>query len=429
MKKVLSLLLVTTFVFSFSACSKENASSNIGSSTTVQTEIENTSGTTENNTINGNSSTIEMPSGNTSTTSAKTSTLVQTESTKNNVENNTTGNSKKINLSNYVSVKFSGKNLAGYASVTFDKEKFLLDNIKKISFNQKNLQVYKELYGNGNEDVSAANAIIKYISVGLDKHSKLSNGDTVKVVWKINTEKVETYFKWDYVCGSKSFTVTGLKDAATFDPFEKLEVTFSGIAPYGTAKAYNFDSNCGGTYKVAPNENLKNGDKVKITFSCSDKTTMIANYGKYPSSFEKTYTVSGLNTYVRSITELSKDQQNKLVSDAREKVSVSGWGTYKEAKYCGNYFYYTKNRTISYTVNAIHFVFEHPEEIGVANSPNMYTIISLSDLQIDAKGDLVYYKHEMSQRYDKYKSKEELNKAFVDNCHDTMSCSNNTKFE
>ncbi len=358
------------------------------------------------------------------------------DNTGNNDDSTSTNISAKINLNNYVSVEFEGDNLAGYGSVTFDKERFLLDHIGSVSFNKESIQVYRELYGN--TDKSAANAILNYISVSLDKRNKLSNGDTVKTVWKIDTEKVETYFVWDYVCTSESFTVSGLKDADTFDPFERLEVSFSGISPYGTASAYNYGNDYSGTYKVTPNNNLKNGDKVTVTYSCSDKATMVANYGKYPSSFEKTYTVSGLNTYVRSMTELTTEQQNKLISDARAKIWVLGYGNYTDAKYCGDYFYTAKGKEVhgvhflswcgTPVGNAVCFVFEHPEEIGVANSPNVYTVIALENLLINEQGELVYNRHDMSQMSNRYESNESLKNAYVGVFDEIMHCSNNVKF-
>ena len=225
-------------------------------------------------------------------------------------------NLTKINLNDYISVSFEGNNLVGYGSVKFDKEKFLLDHIKNVSFNSDNLQVYRELYGN--TDKSAANIITKYISVDLDSYCNLSNGDIVKTVWKIDEEKVNTYFEWDYVCTSETFTVTGLTDADTFDPFDTIEIEFSGVAPYGSAHVYNIASSYGGEYKVTPSDNLKNGDIVKVTYSCSDKATMIKKYGKYPSSFEKNYTVNGLDTSTQSTIE---SENQVLVNDDKPKMT------------------------------------------------------------------------------------------------------------
>lgn len=397
MKKIISIILIVLMVFSLCACSSDN---------------KNTSDTNSNN----NDKTVSTNSGNND----------ETVSTNSNDNIEPTNNSAEINLNKYVSVNFEGYNLAGYGSVKFDKEKFLLDHIDNIFFNEENHQVYRELYGN--EYKSAANAILQYISVNLDKSNKLSNGNTVKLVWKINTDKVNTYFKWDYTYSAQTFTVSGLKEASSFDAFENVKVTFSGIAPFGKASVYNYGTNYGGSYTVTPTENLKNGDKVKVTFSCDDKSTMISKYNKYPSSFEKTYIVSGLNAYVKSVNDISNDQLDKLISNARDKIWVLGWGNYKEAKYCGNYFYYTKSEPINDYGNAIHFVFEHPEQIGVSNSPNVYTVISLSSLKMNEKGELIYNKHDMAQGYNTYKSKEALHKAFVDECDNKMSCSNNVKF-
>lgn len=203
----------------------------------------------------------------------------------------TTSNVEPINLNDYISLSFSGKNLAGYASVTFDKEKFLLDHIENVSFNKENIQVYRELYGN--TDKSAANTIVNYISVDLDHETRLTNGDVVNISWNIDTEKIENYFECDYVCSSEAFEVTGLPEADSFDPFAKLDVSFSGVSPNGYVKAH-IEGTYFGSYVAEPKEGLKNGDIVTVTYECEDKATMIAKWGEYPSCYEKTYIVKGL---------------------------------------------------------------------------------------------------------------------------------------
>lgn len=250
MKKFISLFLIVIMIFSLYACSSDY---------------------NENDTNSKNSNeTISVNSNNT---------------------DNSTNDSAQINLNKYVSVEFKEYNLAGYGSVKFDKEAFLLDHIKNVSFNEENLAVYKELYGSTDE--SAAKSILNYISARLEKKNKLSNGDTVQLVWEIDTHMVNTYFKLDYICSEQTFTVTGLKDADSFDPFEKVKVYFLGTAPYGKAEVYNYGTNYG-RYGVTPAENLKNGDKVTVTFYCDDKSIMIEKYHMYPSAYEKIYIVSGL---------------------------------------------------------------------------------------------------------------------------------------
>lgn len=347
-------------------------------------------------------------------------------------------NAAKINLNNYVSVEFDGNNLAGYGSVRIDKEKFLLDHIGNISFNQENIQVYRELYGN--TDTSAANAILKYISVKLTQSNKLSNGDTVEIVWNLDTEKIETYFIWEYTCSAQSYTVEGLKDAETFDPFENIEVTFSGTAPYAEASVYGYGSNYGGTYTAKPSSNLKNGDTVTVTYTCEDKATMIAQYGKYPASYEKAYTVSGLTTYVQSMSEISTADFDTLLENAVEKIWVIGYGNYKEAKYCGYYFYTAKNQPAHGVHflqwcgmpvgNAVCFVFEHPSDFYAQEAAGTaYTVIALENLTLDENGTLVYKKHEMWQMSQTYDSSSALTDAFVGVFDEIMNCTSNVNFE
>ena len=227
------------------------------------------------------------------------------------VNNNDTdiNNNTVINLNDYISVNFNGKNLAGYASVKFNKEKFLLDHINNISFNKDNLQVYRELYGNTGK--SAANDLLKYISVGLNKNDKLSNGDAIEVVWQINDEKIETYFNVNYTCSPQVFTVTDLPEAKTFDPFENLKVNFSSIAPYGVVNVYSYEYLHRGSYELSKKDGLSNGDIITVTYNCKTIADMIESYGEYPSCYEKTYIVSGLKAFPQSIDDIS----NKILSD------------------------------------------------------------------------------------------------------------------
>lgn len=417
MRKIISLVVCFAIIFALAGCSvdKPNEGDNVlTTGSAEETTFVEATGETENNTQN------------------------TTVDEKNNDEMSADNDSVKIDLTNYVSVKFEGNNMAGYGSARIDKEKFLLDHIGNVSFNQENIQVYRELYGN--TDTSAASAILKYISVSLTKSSNLSNGDIVETVWTVDTEKIETYFVCDYKHCAQSYTVEGLTDAETFDPFENVELTFSGTAPYAEASVYNYGSNYGGTYSVTPNSNLKNGDTVTVKYTCKDKATMIALYGKYPASCEKTYTVGGLNTYVQSISEVSDSDFEKLLTNAREEIWVIGYGNYKDAKYCGNYFYTAKNQPAhgvqflqwcGFPVgNAVCFVFEHPSDFNTQEgSRTAYTIISLENLMFDENGNLVYKKHEMWQMHQKYDSQDAVTEAFIGVFDDIMHCDNNVDFE
>ena len=338
---------------------------------------------------------------------------------------------KEINLNKYVEVTFNGNNLAGYGSVSFDKEQFLLDNIDNISFNKENEQVYKEIYGN--VDKSPANEVLKYITVRLDKSNKLTNGDTVEIVWDINDEKISTYFVFNYEFSSQTFTVANLVDAETFDPFEKIKLSYSGIAPYGEARVTDYEYGQMGTYEITPNGNLKNGDTIKVSYLCEDKSAMVQQFGTYPNCFEKEYIVEGLQSYVQSLEEVSSEQYEKLVENALSHIWVLGYGQYKDATYLGNIFYVAKDE-LAHGVhflqwcglpvgNAICFVFERPKEIGYGTEvKQVYTVIALENLIINENGELDYSRYDMWE-YRTYDSKEDVKEALIGVFNEIMHCS------
>lgn len=270
MRRILTIFLVFSILFTLNSCVSNKGTSKPSQKTTTKEELGNNKDTT---------------------------TIINS--------------SAKINLNDYVSVNFDGYSLAGRASVMFDAEKFLLDHINNVSFNKKNMQVYKEVYGD--TEKSAASEIIKHISVHLDKTNKLSNEDIVKLTWTIDKEKIETYFVCDYAYISETITVKGLKEAGTFNPFEDIEVSFSGTDSNGRADVWNNDFQYGGSYTVTPDSNLKNGDKVTVAYSCENTATMIEKYGKYPSALKKTYTVSGLDNlpiYIIDTDNLEGDDKS-----------------------------------------------------------------------------------------------------------------------
>lgn len=269
------------------------------------------------------------------------------ENNNNNNSNNNNNNNKEnlvpISLNDYVTVTFSGKDLAGYATAKFDKEQFMLDHINHVSFNEENLQVYRELYGYDSK--SAISSSLRFVSVSVKPSYDLSNGDKVEIVWIIDEEKLNNYFNCNYEYSAETFVVTGLTEPATFNPFDELQVSYSGIAPYGSVKVYSAGRNYGGTYTVTPDKNLKNGDKIIVKYNCDDKATMVANYGKYPSVYENTYTVSGLKEYPLKISDISNEilsNVDKLVqnyfSNYKTDAEILSGQKFKSAKVAGYAF-------------------------------------------------------------------------------------------
>ena len=191
---------------------------------------------------------------------------------------------KTVDLNKYLTVEYESYNTVGKASVSFNIDKLVEDYSHKI----------KEKKASEYLSNSELREMFSYIYSGnLDKDSKLSNGDIITFSWDISSVDAID-IKEEYNCKIKfedaQFTVEGLEELQTFDPFEDIEVTFSGISPDGSININNIkyqelDISCN------KNEQLSNGDSVTITINdpYNDITDyFIENYGMIPSTLSKT---------------------------------------------------------------------------------------------------------------------------------------------
>lgn len=154
----------------------------------------------------------------------------------------------------------------------------------------------------GTAAVSWKNPTVKGLSYSLSPESGLSNGDEVKLVISAPYGKdLEEYCR-SYGCipgaTEKTYVVSGLEEAEEFDPFEDIEVTFSGYSSIGKANIEVLETALSGlNYTVEPSTGLRNGDEVKVTVSArwgEDVKDYCISQAYIPTATEKTYTVSGL---------------------------------------------------------------------------------------------------------------------------------------
>ena len=130
-----------------------------------------------------------------------------------------------------------------------------------------------------------------------DKAGKLSNGDTVIVKYVVTFESRLESDKVVPTTREKAFTVSGLEDIKSIDPFDYYELIIKGYDGQGTAR---LESKTGTDMpssfwlafpEISPKENLKNGDKIKLTIPDAD----LSYYGIKFSTTEKEVTVTGLD--------------------------------------------------------------------------------------------------------------------------------------
>lgn len=224
---------------------------------------------------------------------------------------------KKVNLNDYVSVEFSGYDTVGTGRVVFDRDAFLEKYEGKIKFSKK-----AQDYGVASDSFygySAAEMFADFISVKLSESSRLTNGQEVTLVWNCDDLDFGEVFNYDIKYKEETFTVEGLEPVEMFDPFENLNVSFSGISPQGIVnlemKDYS-DVYQSAYFEASESYGLSNGDVITVTF-CTYGDPIeycTSNYGICPSVVEKEYTVEGLEEYVRALNQITIDEENAMIA-------------------------------------------------------------------------------------------------------------------
>lgn len=142
------------------------------------------------------------------------------------------------------------------------------------------------------------------------------------------------------------------------NPFETLNVTFSGIAPHSQVELSGGSSYV--TYTPSVETGMKNGDTVTITAELNSS---------YESKYKLTqtqmqYTAEGLSSYIEKLSELPQDTMTKMDQTFRDGYAAflakQGFN-YKinDMALLGNYMLFEKNSISNYgSANYIYFVYK-----------------------------------------------------------------------
>ena len=175
-------------------------------------------------------------------------------------------------------------------------------------------------FGGFLDGISAFDGLRGSVDVSLDTDEGLSNGDEIHYTWDIDDELFQyVSCKLKYTEGT--YTVEGLKEAETFDPFADLTVTFEGISTngelnmeYAGEELNPYDFSCDTAYGLA------NGDTVTITLDDYLVEYCLLELGKIPSAMEKTYTVEGLSEYVTDFSAIPQEFLDSMKKEAEDAI-------------------------------------------------------------------------------------------------------------
>lgn len=260
---------------------------------------------------------------------------------------------KTINVSDYISVEFTGYDTVGKASVKLDEEKFLEAVLKAKG---KKIDKKKDINDYTWSDLVDLLSVDTYdllasIEADLDKEDYLSNGDEVTVTITYDEEDAkEAGIKIKDT--EKKFTVEGLADIQEIDPFAELSVTYEGIAPNVRVVLQNNATDDVLYYLSYQIEDEKTyydeGDVVKVKISDYDVEDALLNGYKFTET-EKEYTIDQVDRYQTQIAELTEENLAKIQAEAEDTLeayltSYSDDVVAKDSKYVGAYLLTAKDQ-------------------------------------------------------------------------------------
>ena len=106
-----------------------------------------------------------------------------------------------------------------------------------------------------------------------------------------------------------------IANAEEIDPFEGVDIEYTGMAPNGKAAVKGGNGNV--TYSVTPDKNLKNGDTVTVKAELRPGVTAYKLSGD-----EKEFTVDGLAGYVTALDEIPQETKDKMEKQADDLITA-----------------------------------------------------------------------------------------------------------
>lgn len=319
----------------------------------------------------------------------------------------------QVTLNDYLTIRMSGYDGFGEATVEIDEAAFIRDNkdiIQTTNALEKSMKK-NGLYQSGlpfdiaeHEEEAAIRYFIEMVleENALVGNNELSNGDALVLSWSEDLrgskkESLEELFGVSIVANDMTIRVEGLKTPPTFDPFEGYTITLKGINGYADAKSdYGFDKAI--YYEMSSYYNLSNGDEVTVmaTYSIdemSDKD-FLRTYGKLPSVKEKKYTIQNLPALLESMTDVQPNELDKMHEKAEECIIydlLKYEGSYvADIQYDGYYFGSNDSRNILTLIYEIDFTQEIVDYLGDERTfeTTYYYFLQWNDVGICPDGTL-----------------------------------------
>ncbi len=192
----------------------------------------------------------------------------------------------------------------------------------------------KEIKGLKNEgDENFDGSHIKYVNLKLIEKlieygewtGTITSDQAINYVYEFvkNTDPSK-YFNYKFKYSTKTYTVKDLTEAPSVDIFKELDITYSGIAPNGSAKITFKGEEVSGvdgiSFSVSNDHSMYDGldvgDVITASLSYDDPSIYISKYGGIPSISSKEFTVDALDSLLSKSSQLTEDALNEMKGKA-----------------------------------------------------------------------------------------------------------------
>ncbi len=220
----------------------------------------------------------------------------------------------EIELNDYVEVDYSGYDTIGAVRYSIDFDSMIAENPNAFGLSEKYTQ---------QEGEAVRAALSSSIGGSFDEHNLLTNGDDIEFTWSVNEEKLTEKYPVTLIYSDMEYTVSGLEELKDFDPFEYIEVSFSGIAPDGRL-LMNIDTDIpiDATFTADTQYGLRNGDTVTITAGAGNLEQYALTKGYKLVKTSEEYTVEGLSFYAEELGQIPEELMEAMNKQAEDMLTA-----------------------------------------------------------------------------------------------------------
>lgn len=259
-----------------------------------------------------------------------------------------------INLNDYLEVEVSGYDTMGKVSYDFDKAALKEDYGDIIEKNMDKEMINSFGMGKYAESIGVQALIMNCIDGSFDKRSELCNGDTATFTWECEDEIAKETYGVKLKYSDVEVKIEDLEELEEVNPFEGIDVVFSGYSPKGEAEIVIDKDKVvipELKYELSQSSDLKNGDIVTIRVSniIWDPEYFEKEYGVTLTEMEKEYVVDGLPVSVDSPKEINDEMFGQLQDEAYKILSEEM--SYNDFQYMENYWLDSSENYYSYYAN------------------------------------------------------------------------------